>query len=138
MLKPIIDFVAILNVGSDILKDFIDRVYSGKKIITHENGTTETVTIENAEDATVEGTPLNRENMMAIQGFENNNVDIVENEDGSITVTEVNNDNHISTVNAIENEDGSITIVETFVGEKTITKTTTINADATQVSGVVE
>ena len=51
---------------------------------------------------------------------------------------EVNNDNHILTVNAIENEDGSTTIVETFVGDKTITKTTTINADGTQISGVVK
>ena len=44
--KQIIGFVAILNVESDILKDFIDRVYSGKKIITYENGTIEVVTIE--------------------------------------------------------------------------------------------
>ena len=84
------------------------------------------------------GTPINRDNMMAMQGFENNNVDIVENEDGSYTVTEVNNNNNTLTVNAIENEDGSIIVVETFVGEKTITKTTTINADATIISGVVK
>ena len=84
------------------------------------------------------GTPINRENMMAMQGFENNNVDIVENEDGSYTVTEVNNNNDTLTVNMIENEDGSITVVETFVGEKTITKTTTINADGTSISGVVK
>ena len=138
MLKPIIDFVAILNAGSDILKDFIDRVFSGKKIIKHENGTTEVVTIENAEDATVEGTPINRENLMALQGFENNNVDIVENEDGSYTTTEVNNDNHTLTVTIVENEDGSITIGETFSGEKTITKITTINSEGTQISGVVK
>lgn len=84
------------------------------------------------------GTPINRENLMALQGMENNNVDIVENEDGSITVTETNNDNHTLTVNITENEDGSTTIVETFVGEKTIVKTTTINADGTQISGVVK
>lgn len=84
------------------------------------------------------GTPINRENMMAMQGFGNNNVDIVDNEDGSTTVTEINNDNHILTVNAIDNEDGSITVIETFVGEKTITKTTTINADGTRISGVIE
>ena len=100
--------------GIDALKDFIDK--------TNEQN----------------GTPINRENMMAVQGFENNNVDIVENEDGSTTVTEVNNDNHILTVNVIENEDGSTTIVETFVGDKTITKTTTINADGTRISGVVK
>ena len=84
------------------------------------------------------GTPINRENLMALQGFENNNVDIVENYDGSYTITEVNNDNHELIVNVVENEDGSTTAVETFVGEKTITKTTTINADGTQISGVVK
>ena len=84
------------------------------------------------------GTPINRENMMAVQGFYKNNVDIVENEDGSITVTETNNDNHTLTVNIAENDDGIVTVVETFVGEKTITKTTTINADGTQIRGVIQ
>ena len=84
------------------------------------------------------GTPINRENMMAVQGFENNNVDIVENGNGSYTITEVNNDNHTLTVNTVDNEDGSITIIETFSGEKTITKTTTVNAEGTQISGVVK
>ena len=83
------------------------------------------------------GTPINRENLMAIQGMENSNIDIVENEDGSITVTEVNGDNHTLTVNMVENNDGSTTIVETFVGDKTITKTTTINANGSHISGVI-
>jgi hypothetical protein len=124
--------------GVDIVIDFIDRVSSGKKIIKYENGTTETVTIENAEDATVEGTPLNRKNMMAVQGFDNINVDIDEDENGNITVTEINGDNHTLTVNIIKNEDGTVTVVETFVGEKNITRTSTINADGTQISGVVK
>ena len=101
--------------------DFIDRVSSGKKIIKYENGTTETVTIENAEDATVEGTPINRENLMAMQGFIANN--IVFNADGSIT--ETNGKGEALTI--VFNADGSIT--ERFVGEKTITKTTTFNSD---------
>lgn len=84
------------------------------------------------------GTPINRENLMALQGMENNNVDIVENEDGSITITETNNDNHTLTINIAENEDGSTTIVETFVGEKIITKTTIIDAEGTQISGVIK
>lgn len=84
------------------------------------------------------GTDINRENMMAIQGMENNNVDIVENQDGSITITETNKDNHTLTVDVVENEDGSTTITETFVGEKTITKTTTLNADGTHISGVIK
>ena len=101
--------------------DFIDRVSSGKKIIKYENGTTETVTIENAEDATVEGTPINRDNLMAMQGFIANNT--VFNADGSIT--ETNGKGEALTI--VFNDDGSIT--ETFVGEKTITKTTTFNSD---------
>lgn len=121
MSKPIIDIVANLNVGSDILKDFIDRVSSGKKIIKYEDGTTKTVTIENAEDATVEGTPINRENLMAMQGFIANNT--VFNADGSITETNSKGETLITTFNA----DGSIT--ETFVGEKTITKTTTFGTN---------
>lgn len=103
------------------MKEFIDRVSSGKKIIKYENGTTETVTIENAEDATVDGTPINRENMMALQGFQAKTT--VFNADGSITETNAKDETLTTTFNA----DGSIT--ETFVGEKTITKTTTFNAD---------
>lgn len=123
--------------GVDIMIDFIDHVSSGKKIIKYENGTTETVTIENAEDATVEGTPINRENMMAMQGFENQDVSIVES-GNTTTITETNNDNHTLTTIVTKNADGSTTIVETFVGDKTITKTTTINADGTRISGVVK
>lgn len=84
------------------------------------------------------GTPINRENLMAMQGFDESNVSIVEDENGNITVTEVNGDNHTLTVNITENDDGAVTVVETFVGEQTITKTSTINADGTQISGVVE
>ena len=67
------------------------------------------------------GTPLNRENMMALQGFQAKTTAF--NDDGSITETNSKNETLTTTVNA----DGSIT--ETFVGEKTITKTTTFNAD---------
>lgn len=67
------------------------------------------------------GTPLNREKMMAIQGFEAKTT--VFNDDGSIT--ETNAEGHTLTTKF--NEDGSIT--ETFVGEKTIIKTTRFNDD---------
>lgn len=96
--------------------DFIDRVSSGKKIIKYENGTTETVTIENAEDATVEGTPINRENMMAIQGFVGMTT---EKKDGGVLQTNSNGDKLFT----IKNTDDSIT--QTFTGKngKVITKT---------------
>ena len=117
MLKLIIDFVANLNVGSDILKDFIDRVYSGKKIIKYEDGTTEAVTIENAEDATVQGTPINRDAMMAVQGFQSRIISFPPNG----TIIELNIDGEKKTTTFYP--DGSI--AQMFEGEKTITKTIT-------------
>ena len=68
-----------------------------------------------------EGTPINREAMMALQGFVANH--IVFNEDGSIT--ETNDKGQVLTT--VFAEDGSI--VQTFVGDKTITKTTIFNED---------
>lgn len=67
------------------------------------------------------GTKINRTAMMAIQGFEP--IDTTFNPDGSIT--ETNSEDHTYTVRF--NNDGSIT--ETFVGKKTITKTTIFNED---------
>lgn len=69
------------------------------------------------------GTPINRANLMAIQGFEAKTTRF--NSDGSIT--EVNGNNETLTVKF--NSNGSIT--ETFAGQKTITKTTTFNSDGT-------
>lgn len=83
--------------GGIRLKDFIDK-------------TTEQI-----------GTPINRENMMAVQGFIG--LTTVFNEDGYIVETNSNGE----TLTTVFNADGSIT--ETFVGEKTITKTTTFNED---------
>lgn len=67
------------------------------------------------------GTPINRENLMAIQGFIAN--DTFFNDDGSITETNGKGETLITTFN----EDGTIT--ETFTGEKIITKTTAFNED---------
>lgn len=66
------------------------------------------------------GTPINRDTMMAIQGFDskktvvNTNSVVVTNSKGETLTTTFNND-------------GSIT--ETFVGEKTITRTTTFDGN---------
>ncbi len=67
------------------------------------------------------GTPINRENLMAMQDFIDK--DTVFNADGSIT--ETNSKGEVLTT--VFNEDGSIT--ETFAGEKTITKTTTFSSN---------
>lgn len=70
-----------------------------------------------------EGTPINRANLMAVQGFIGLKVDY--NEDGSIVETNSSGE----TLTTIKNEDGSYT--QTFVGEKTITKTIKFNNDGT-------
>lgn len=65
------------------------------------------------------GTPLNRSNMMALQGFDN--ITTTFNADGSITERNGAGQVKKTTFNA----DGSIT--ERFIGEKTISKTTTFD-----------
>lgn len=67
-----------------------------------------------------QGTPINRKNLMSIQGFTNQNTTFTDD-----SVVQVNSDGQ--TLTTIFNEDGSIT--ETFVGEKTITKTTSFGLD---------
>lgn len=67
------------------------------------------------------GTPINRANLMAIQGFQAQNT--VFNADGSITQT----NSAGQTLTTTFNDDNSIT--ETFVGEKTISKKTTFSDD---------
>lgn len=67
------------------------------------------------------GTPINRDNLMAVQGFVG--MSTIFNADGSITETNSKGE----TLTTIFNADRSI--VQTFVGEKTITKTTTFNTD---------
>lgn len=74
------------------------------------------------ETAVQDGTPINREAMMAIQGFIGNTI-VFNPTDGSIVET-----NSLGqTKTTVFNIDGSIT--ETFVGEYTITKTTIFNSD---------
>ena len=105
--------------------EFIDRVptYKGKKLITYEDGTQETAIIESADEPIVDGTPINRENMMAIQGF--NNVEVTqgynESREKQIIVTyKDRNEQLITTIKA----NGQI--ITKFIGKQhTITKTTT-------------
>lgn len=75
------------------------------------------------ETAEKEGTPLNRKNLMAVQGFDETTTTI--NADGSIVETSPEG----YTLTTRFNSDGSIT--ETFVGEKIITKTTKFESDGT-------
>lgn len=66
------------------------------------------------------GTPLNRNNLMALQGFISATI-VFNDDDGSIT--EINENGEVK--KTIFNDDGSIT--EMFMGEKIISKTTTMN-----------
>ncbi len=78
--------------------------------------------IEFIDKSSIEdGTPLNRKNMMGLQGFDNTTIRF--NDDGSIVETNSNGQTTTTTFNS----DGSITVV--FRGEKVITKTTTFNND---------
>ena len=66
---------------------------------------------------TQSGTPINRKNLLAMQGFLSQEI-VFRESDGAIVIT--NADGQVHTI--IFNDDGTIT--EIFSGEKTITKTT--------------
>ena len=68
---------------------------------------------------TSNGTSLNRDNLMAMQGFDKNTVVFTEN-----SIVETNGLGQTKTTTF--NDDGTIT--EKFVGEKTITKKITFNS----------
>lgn len=72
---------------------------------------------------TQSGTPINRVNLMAMQGFDGKTTKF--NADG--TITETNSKGEVLTTKF--NTDGSIT--QTFVGTKTITKKTIFNSNGT-------
>lgn len=75
------------------------------------------------ETSAMDGTLINRANLMAIQGFVGLKVQY--GDDGSIVETNAFGEK----LTTRKNEDGSYTQV--FEGEKTITKTTTFNEDGT-------
>lgn len=79
------------------------------------------------KSSTNEGTPLNRVNMMAIQGFESKNTKFNKTNGKIVSIEETNSNGETKTTTF--NEDGTIT--EVFSGEKVITKTTTFNEDDT-------
>lgn len=74
---------------------------------------------------TQSGTPINRANLMALQGFVAKTT--VFNSDGSIVET----NNKGETLTIVFNSDGSIT--ETFKGKYTMTKVTSFDADGNVV-----
>ena len=71
--------------------------------------------LDNTE--TQSGTPVNRKNLLAMQGFLSQEI-VFRESDGAIVITNADGQVHTITFN----DDGTIT--EIFSGEKTITKTT--------------
>jgi hypothetical protein len=71
--------------------------------------------------STTNGTALNREALMAIQGFQAKTTTI--NDEGT-AIVETNGEGHTLTTIIKDN-----VITEVFVGQKAITKTTTFNND---------
>ena len=96
------------------MKEFVDRAstYKGRKTITYEDGTQQTVTIENADEPVADGTPINRETFMAIQEYNNENVVFEAN-----SIIKTNSNGEIETITFSDNQ-----IIKEFVGEKTITQ----------------
>lgn len=68
-----------------------------------------------------QGTPINRANMLAVQGFESKKTEFFA--DGMIK--ETNSNGEVKETRFTNNGQ----IIETLVGEKTITKTTTFGSD---------
>lgn len=104
----------------------------GRRKITHEDGTSEYVTVEMADEPTNEGTPLNRYNLMAMQGFMASTTEFLA--DGSIK--ETNSDGDILLTEFLA--DGSIK--ETFTpsdGLAIIVKTTIFNEDGSITTEVM-
>ena len=71
-------------------------------------------------EGVVEGTDINRANLMAAQGFSGKEIEFSSN-----SITETNSDGEVLTTTF--NADGTIT--EVFGGQHTITKTITFNPD---------
>ena len=93
------------------MKDFLDRqpTKAGRRKITYEDGTSEYVTVEMADEPTVEGTPLNREAFMALQGFSSE--DTVISENGNATTVTVSHADGGKTVTVITVESETLTRV---------------------------
>lgn len=123
------------------MKDFIDRkpTKAGRRKITYEDGTSEFVTVEMADDPSTEGTPLNREAFMSLQGFTSENTVI--SEDGNTTTITVAHADGGGTVTVITEESETLTrVVSTYTGPTGLVnvKETTIDTsgNSTVIGGV--
>lgn len=102
----------------------IDRVPTqpGRYLITHEDNSTEYVTVTRADEPTIAGMPINRALFNKIQDA----VDIETTFNANGTITETSET--VTTVTTF-NADGSITEVATDTSGNTMTRTTEFNSD---------
>lgn len=124
------------------MKDFLDRIptQAGRRKITHADGTNEYVTVEMADEPSVEGTALNREAFMNVQGFSNEDTTI--SKSGNVTTVTITHGDGGKTVTTITKNSSTLTtVVSKYTGPsgKVITKTTTIDTSSsvTRIGGVV-
>ena len=118
------------------MKDFVDRQPTkvGRRKITYEDGRSEFVTVEMADEPTVEGTALNREAFMALQGFSSE--DTVISENGNVTTVTVSHSDGGKTVTVITVESETLTrVVATYTGPSGLVnvKETTIDTSGENV-----
>lgn len=117
--------------GCYYLIEFIDHIsgegQQGRYKLTKEDGTTENVILNLDDGAEVEGTPINRENLMAMQGFVATHTDPpTTNELGEEQIIQTNTETNEQLVTTFK-LNGQIE--DKFIGTKTIIKTTTFNSD---------
>ena len=104
-----------------------------RKKIIKEDGTSEFVTIEYADEPLTEGTHLDRVAFMGIQGFEDFSTEI-DFDNMSISTT---TGNGISNSTITFNPDGTIGIVSSFTDTDNDTVIKTITVDGTNITGVI-
>ena len=124
------------------MKDFLDRIptQAGRRKITYADGTSEYVTVEMADEPSVEGTALNREAFMNVQGFSSEDTTI--STSGNVTTVTITHSDGGKTVTTITKNSSTLTtVVSKYTGPsgKVITKTTTIDTSSsvTRIGGVV-
>ena len=111
--------------------EFIDHIAGegkqGRYKLTKEDGSSENITLELNDSAEVEGTPINRKTLMAMQGFvATKTYPTTKNKLGGEQIIQINTETNEQLITTFKSNGQ---IEEKFIGEKTIIKTTTFNAD---------
>ena len=112
------------------MKDFVDRqpTKAGRRKITYEDGTSEFVTVEMADEPTRDGTPLNRDTLMNMQGFSSERTTITKK--GNVTTVNVEHEDGGVTVTVITKETSTLTkVVTTYTGPSGLTNTKEMTID---------